>query len=42
MKNIKSRNQFLNESIMNIIELANLTNRMGLYNDVVLKMQTKR
>jgi hypothetical protein len=38
MKNIKSKNQFLNETVMNIIELANLTNRMGLENDVVLKM----
>ena len=38
MKNIKSKNQFINETVINIIELANLTNRMGLENDVILKL----
>ena len=38
MKNIKSKTQFLNESVMNIIELANMTNRMGLDNEAVLTM----
>ena len=37
MKNIKNIKEFLNENVMNIIELANMTNRMGLNNNVVLK-----
>jgi len=38
MKNIKNKKEFLTEHIMNIIELANMTNRMGLENDTILKM----
>jgi hypothetical protein len=38
MKNIKDKKQFLNENVMNIIELSNMTNRMGLDNTVILKM----
>ena len=38
MKNIKNKTEFLNEIILNIIELANMTNRMGLDNESVLIM----
>ena len=38
MKNIKSKKEFLNETIMNIIELSNLSTTLGLEADVILKM----
>ena len=38
MKNIKNKKEFLNEHGMNIIELSNMTNRMGLDNNAILKI----